>query len=209
MFAQLKPLDERKIRCDAVIARRGGKTAKIPGAALFMQSVQDLSIGGRFGGAQYQYTLQAENLEDLNHWAPILLQRLQKLPGIYDVNTDQQVRGLQSSLVIDRDAASRLGVNMTDIDNTLGDAFGQRQVSNIYRGLNQYHVVLEVSNNYTQGPEGLHHIYVPSNTGALIPLSSFAHYEPSNTSLSVNPQALYPSITLSFTPAHPLALPDS
>jgi multidrug efflux pump len=209
MFAQLEPLDERKMNSDQVIARLRGKTAKIPGASLFMQSVQDLSIGGRFGGAQYQYTLQAENLGDLNHWAPILMDRLKKLPGIYDVNTDQQVRGLQSSLVVDRDTASRLGVNMTDIDNTLGDAFGQRQVSNIYKGLNQYHVVLEVSDNFTSGPEGLNHIYVPSNTGAVIPLSSFAHYVPSNTSLSVNHQGLYPSITLSFNLAPGMALGDA
>src|SRR3989454_4546178 len=209
MFAQLKPLEERKVSSDQVIARLRGKTSKIPGATLFMQSVQDLTIGGRFGGAQYQYTLQAENLSDLNHWAPILMDRLKTLPGIYDVNTDQQVRGLESSLVVDRDTASRLGVNMTDIDNTLGDAFGQRQVSNIYKGLNQYHVVLEVSNHYTQGPEGLHHIYVPSNTGALIPLSSFAHYQPSNTSLFVNHQGLYPSITLSFNLGQGLALGDA
>jgi multidrug efflux pump len=134
------------------------------------------------------------------------MDRIQKLPGIYDVNTDQQVRGLQSSLVVDRDTASRLGVNMADIDNALGDAFGQRQVSNIYKGLNQYHVVLEVSDNYTQGPEGLSHIYVPSNTGKAIPLNSFAHYEPSNTSLSVNHQGLYPSITLSFNIAPGMAL---
>ena len=206
MFAQLKPLEERKLSSDQVIARLRGKSAKIPGAALFMQSVQDLSIGGRFGGAQYQYTLQAENIEDLNHWAPVLMAQLQKLKGIYDVNTDQQVRGLQSSLVVDRDSASRLGVSMTDVDNALGDAFGQRQVSNIYKGLNQYHVVLDVSGNYTQGPEGLNHIYVPSTTGKVIPLSSFAHYEPTNTSLSVNHQGLYPSITLSFNIAPGMAL---
>jgi multidrug efflux pump len=206
MFAQLKPLDERKMSSDQVIARLRGKTAKIPGAQLFLQSVQDLSIGGRFGGAQYQYTIQAESVAELNYWAPIIMKRFQKVPGIHDVNTDQQVRGLQSSLVVDRDTASRLGVNMTDIDNTLGDAFGQRQVSNIYRGLNQYHVVLEVSDQYTQGPEGLSHVYVPSNSGALIPLSSFAHYEPSNTSLSVNHQGLYPSITLSFNVEPGMAL---
>jgi multidrug efflux pump len=198
MFAQLKPLDERKMSSDQVIARLRGKTARIPGAQLFMQSVQDLSIGGRFGGAQYQYTLQAENLADLNHWAPILQDKMRTLPGIYDVNTDQQVRGLESNLVIDRDTASRLGVNMADIDNTLGDAFGQRQVSNIYKGLNQYHVVLEVSDKYTQGPDGLRQIYVPTSSGGVVPLSSFAHYEHSNTSLSVNHQGLYPSITLSF-----------
>jgi len=198
MFAQLKPLDERNMSSDQVIARLRGKTAKIPGAQLFMQSVQDLSIGGRFGGAQYQYTLQAENLADLNHWAPILQEKMRTLPGIYDVNTDQQVRGLESNLVIDRDTASRLGVSMSDIDNTLGDAFGQRQVSNIYKGLNQYHVVLEVSEKYTQGPDGLRQIYVPTGSGGVVPLSSFARYEHSNTSLSVNHQGLYPSITLSF-----------
>ncbi len=137
------------------------------------------------------------------------MQRLKNLPGIFDVNTDQQVRGLQSSLVIDRDTASRLGVNMTDIDNTLGDAFGQRQVSNIYKGLNQYHVVLEVSDQYTQGPEGLSHIYVPSSSGKVVPLSSFAHYVPTNTSLSVNHQGLYPSITLSFNLGAGLALGDA
>ena len=198
LFAQLKPLEERKVSSDQVIARLRSKAAKIPGAQLFMQSVQDLSIGGRFGGAQYQYTLQAENLADLNHWAPILQEKMRTLPGIYDVNTDQQVRGLESSLVIDRDTASRLGVSMSDVDNTLGDAFGQRQVSNIYKGLNQYHVVLEVSDQYTQGPEGLRHIYVPTRSGSVVPLSSFAHYEHSNTSLSVNHQGLYPSITISF-----------
>ena len=198
MFAQLKPLEERKMSSDQVIARLRSKTAKIPGAQLFMQSVQDLSIGGRFGGAQYQYTLQAEKLADLNYWAPILQEKMRTLPGIYDVNTDQQVRGLESNLVIDRDTASRLGVSMSDIDNTLGDAFGQRQVSNIYKGLNQYHVVLEVSDQYTQGPEGLRNIYVPTSSSAVVPLSSFAHYEHSNTSLSVNHQGLYPSITLSF-----------
>jgi len=198
MFAQLKPLDERKLSSDQVIARLRSKTAKIPGAQLFMQSVQDLSIGGRFGGAQYQYTLQAENIADLNHWAPILQEKMRTLPGIYDVNTDQQVRGLESDLVINRDTASRLGVSMADIDSTLGDAFSQRQVSNIYKGLNQYHVVLDVSDKYTQGPDGLRQIYVPTNSGAVVPLSSFAHYEHSNTSLSVNHQGLYPSITLSF-----------
>jgi len=206
MFAQLKPLEVRKISADQVIARLRGKTANIPGAQLYLQAVQDLSIGGRFGGAQYQYTLQAESVADLNHWAPILMQRFQKIPGVYDVNTDQQVRGLQSSLVIDRDTASRLGVNMTDVDNTLGDAFGQRQVSNIYKGLNQYHVVLEVSDQYTQGPEALDHVYVPSSSGKVVPLSSFAHYEHSNTSLSVNHQGLYPSITLSFNIAPGMAL---
>jgi multidrug efflux pump len=198
MFAQLKPLGERKLSADQVIGRIRRKTAKIPGAALYLQSVQDLSIGGRFGGAQYQYTLQADNLNDLTHWAPILKDRMARIPELRDINTDQQMKGLEASLVIDRDTASRLGVNVLDIDNTLGDAFGQRQVSNIYKGLNQYHVVLEVARGLQQGPQALSLIYVPSNTGKLIPLSAFAHYEPSNTALSVNHQGVFPAITLSF-----------
>jgi len=198
MFGQLKPLSERKLSVDQVIARIRTKTAKIPGAALYLQAVQDLSVGGRFGGAQYQYTLQADNLRDLTHWAPIIMQRLQKIPELRDVNSDQQMHGLQSSIVIDRDTAGRLGVAVQDIDNTLGDAFGQRQVSNIYKGLNQYHVVMEVAPEFQQSPEALKSIYVPSKSGKLVPLGAFAHYEPSNTALSVNHQGIFPAITLSF-----------
>jgi multidrug efflux pump len=209
MFAQLKPLKERKLSSDQVIARLRGKLAKIPGASLYLQSVQDLSIGGRYGGAQYQYTLQADQVSDLNYWAPLLMQRMSKIPELRDLNTDQQIRGLQSSLVIDRDTASRLGVNVQAIDNTLGDAFGQRQVSNIYKGLNQYHVVLEVLPEFQQSPEALKTIYVPANSGKLIPLSAFSHYEPSNTALSVNHQGQYPSITLSFNLAVGAALGDA
>jgi multidrug efflux pump len=198
MFAALKPLSERKISADEVIARIRTNTANIPGASLFLQAVQDISIGGRFGGAQFQYTLQADNLNDLNHWAPILMQRMSLIPELRDVNSDQQMKGLQSSLVIDRDTASRMGVNVLDIDNTLDDAFGQRQVSNIYKGLNQYHVVMEVTPDLQAGPEALSQLYVPSSTGRLIPLSAFARYEPSNTPLSVNHQGIFPAITLSF-----------
>ena len=210
MFAQLKPLEQRnRMSSDEVIARIRRKAAKIPGATLFMQSVQDLSIGGRFGAAQYQYTLQAENLNDLNAWAPKLLEAIKKIPGINDANSDQQVRGLQSTLVVDRDTASRLGVSFQDVDNTLSDAFGQRQVSNIYKGLNQYHVVLDVLPQYTQGPDGLNHIYLPSSSGKVVPLSAFAHYEPTSTSLSVNHQGLIPSITLSFNLDPTLPLGDA
>src|SRR5438309_1870065 len=198
MFGQLKPLSERKLSIDQVIARIRMKTARIPGAALYLQAVQDLSVGGRFGGAQYQYTLQADNLSDLTHWAPIIMQRLQKIPELRDVNSDQQMHGLQSSIVIDRDTAGRLGLAVQDIDNTLGDAFGQRQVSNIYKGLNQYHVVMEVAPEFQQSPEAVKSIYVPSKSGKLVPLSAFAHYEPSNTALSVNHQGIFPAITLSF-----------
>jgi multidrug efflux pump len=198
MFAQLKPLQERKISADQVIARLRGKTANIPGAALYMQSVQDVNVGGRFSGAQYQYTLQADNLSDLYKWAPIVMKRMRQIPDLRDINSDQQNKGLQSFLQVDRDTAGRLGVDVKDVDNALGDAFGQRQVSTIYKGLNQYHVVLEVGPEFQENPSALEFIYVPSNTGKLVPLSSFAHYEHSNTSLSVNHQGIFPAITLSF-----------
>jgi multidrug efflux pump len=198
MFGQLKPLSERKLSSDQVIARIRSKSSKIPGAQLLLQSVQDLNVGGRFGGAQYQYTLQADNLSDLTHWAPLIMQRLQKIPELRDVNSDQQMRGLQSTVVIDRDTASRLGVAVQDIDNTLGDAFGQRQVSNIYKGLNQYHVVMEVEPSAQQSPDALNSIYVPSKSGKLVPLSAFAQYEHTNTALSVNHQGIFPAITISF-----------
>jgi len=198
MFAQLKPLDERKINSDLVIARLREKTANIPGAALFMQSAQDVTVGGRFSAAQYQYTLQADNLDDLYHWTPILMERMRQIPELRDVNSDQQNKGLQSYLHVDRDTAGRLGVSMQDIDNALGDSFGQRQVSNIYKGLNQYHVVMEVAPEFQQNPNALKYIYVPSNTGKLVPLSTFSRYEHSNTALSVNHQGIFPAITISF-----------
>ncbi len=171
-----------------------------------MQSVQDVNVGGRFSGAQYQYTLQADNLDDLYHWAPIIMARMHQIPELRDINSDQQDKGLQSYLAIDRDTAGRLGVSVQDIDNTLNDAFGQRQVSNIYKGLNQYHVVLEVAPDYQENPEGLNYIYVPSSSGKLVPLSAFSHYEHSNTALSVNHQGIFPAITLSFNLAQGASL---
>jgi multidrug efflux pump len=198
MFGQLKPLDERKLSIDEVIARVRKATSKVPGAVLYLQAVQDLSVGGRGSAAQYQYTLQADNLEDLKRWAPVLQRRFATIPELRDVNSDQQMHGLQASLIVDRDTASRLGVSMVAIDNTLNDAFGQRQVSNIYKGLNQYHVVLEVMPSAQQSPEALKSIYVPATGGRVVPLSAFAHYEPSNTALSVNHQGIFPAITLSF-----------
>jgi multidrug efflux pump len=198
MFGQLKPLNERKISADEVIARIRKATSKVPGAVLYLQAVQDLTVGGRGSAAQYQYTLQADNLDDLTHWAPLVQARLSKIPELRDVNSDQQMHGLETSLVIDRDTAGRLGVSMSTIDNTLSDAFGQRQVSTIYKGLNQYHVVLEVMPSAQQDPAALRSIYVPAATGNLVPLSAFAHYEPSNTALSVNHQGIFPAITLSF-----------
>jgi multidrug efflux pump len=197
-FAQLKPLSERKISADLVIERLRPKLEVIPGASLFLQAVQDINVGARFAGAQYQYTLQADRLSDLIEWAPRLMERMAKIPELRDVNTDQQLNGLQASLVIDRDTAGRLGVSVSAIDNTLNDAFGQRQVSNIYKGINQYHVVLEVLPQFQRAPETLSNIYASSNTGKLIPLSAFAHFEPSTSALTVNHQGIFPAITLSF-----------
>ncbi len=197
-FAQLKPLSERKISADMVIERLRPKLEAIPGASLFLQAVQDINVGGRFAGAQYQYTLQADRIGDLVEWAPRLMERMSKIPELRDVNTDQQLKGLEASLVIDRDTAGRLGVSVAEIDNTLNDAFGQRQVSNIYKGINQYHVVLEVLPEFQRNPETLANIYAASNTGKLVPLSSFAHFEPSNSALTINHQGIFPAITLSF-----------
>ncbi|MGC1617961.1 MAG: efflux RND transporter permease subunit, partial [Candidatus Acidiferrum sp.] len=198
MFGQLKPLSERKISVDEVIARIRKATAKVPGAVLYMQAVQDLSMGGHSTAAQYQYTLQSDNLGDLTHWAPLLEQKLAKIPELRDVNSDQQMHGLESSLIVDRDTAGRLGVSMEDVDNTLNDAFGQREVSTIYKGLNQYHVVLEVMPSAQQDPTALKSIYVPTSSGSLVPLSAFSHYEPSSTAISVNHLGIFPAITLSF-----------
>ncbi|HEY4905830.1 MAG TPA: multidrug efflux RND transporter permease subunit [Candidatus Acidoferrum sp.] len=198
-FAQLKPLGKRKTSADEVIERIRPKLEKIPGASMFLQAVQDINVGGRFSGAQYQYTLQADNLTDLVGWAPRLMERMKSIPTLRDVNTDQQLNGLQAQLVIDRDTAGRLGVPVSEIDNTLNDAFGQRQVSNIYKGINQYHVVLEVEPQYLRDPETLKNIYAASTTtGKLIPLSSFSHFEPAKSALTVNHQGIFPAITLSF-----------
>src|SRR4029077_15997166 len=155
MFAQLKELRMRKASSEEVIARLREKLAVIPGATLYLQSVQDVRVGGRGSNSEFQYTLQSENLDYLYHWAPLLLAQLSKIPELRDVNSDHQVHGLAERLAIDRDTAARLGVSMSAIDNTLNDAFGQRQVSNIYKGLNQYHVVLDVAPEYQENPDAL------------------------------------------------------
>jgi len=173
---------------------------------LFMQSAQDLTIGGRQSQAQFQYTLQGESLDELNHWAPLLLQKLRALPELRDVNTDQQDKGLQETVIIDRDTAARLGVATADIDNALYDAFGQRQVSIMYRPLNQYHVVMEVAPDFSQSTEALQNIYVRASNGTPVPLASFAHFGPSNTPLAVAHQSQYPAVTLSFNLAPNVSL---
>jgi multidrug efflux pump len=198
MFVQLKPIEQRKLAVDLVIQRLRRNLAPVPGATLYLQAVQDVRMGGRAAASQYQYTIQATHLDDLIHWAPILLKEIAKIPEVRDANSDQQMKGLQSTLVVDRDSASRMGVSMAMVDNTLNDAFGQRQVSTMYQGLNQYHVVLEVAPPFWQSPTALRDIYVPATSGTLVPLGSFAHYEDTMTALNVNHQGQFPSVTISF-----------
>jgi multidrug efflux pump len=198
MFVSLKPLAERKLSADQVITRLRGKLAREPGANLFLQAAQDIRMGGRQSNAQYQYTLLADQLDDLRIWGPRILQVLNHLPELADVNTDQQDKGLQTTLVIDRDTASRLGVTPALIDATLNDAFGQRQVSTIYNPLNQYRVVMEAAPQYWQSPAALNNVYVSTSTAAQVPLSAFAHYEPTSTALGVNHQGQFVATTISF-----------
>ena len=208
-FIQLKPLEQRKLSVDEVIARLRPKLSKVPGAQLFMQPVQDIRIGGRSSNTQYQYTLSADSLAELNTWAPKLLEALREIPGLRDVNSDQQTNGKESTLVIDRDTAARFGISPQQIDDALYDSFGQRQVSTMFTTLNQYHVVMEAELGLQQNPQGLEHIYVRGKSGIPVPLSVFTSYKPSTTPLSVNHQGQFPAITLSFNLAPGAALGDA
>lgn len=208
-WISLKPLDVRKASAQQVIARLRRRLAAIPGATLYMMAAQDIHIGGRMSNSQYQYTLQSDSLQALNEWAPKLLAKLKTIPIILDANSDQQIHGLTSELVIDRATASRLGVSPYAIDTTLYSAFGQRQVSTMYTGINQYHVVLEVAPEFQQNPSELQEIYVRSNSGTLIPISAFTHLRTTMNSITVNHQGLYPSITLSFAIAPGTALGEA
>jgi multidrug efflux pump len=206
MFVALKPLSERRQTADQVIARLRVTLAKEPGANLFLQPVQDIRIGGRQSNAQYQFTLQADDLAELRLWEPKIRTALNDLPELADVNTDQQDKGLQTSLVIDRETASRLGVTPKLIDATLDDLFGQRQVSTIYAQLNQYHVVMEAAPEYWQSSDVLKTVYVTSASGAQVPLSAFATYGPTNTALGVNHQGQFVASTISFNLAPDVSL---
>jgi multidrug efflux pump len=198
MFVTLKPLSQRKISSDKVIARLRPKLSHVPGATLYFQSVQDLQIGGRQSNAQFQYTLSGENLAELYEWAPKLTAQLRKIPQLKDVNSDQQISGLEANVVIDRDTAARLGITAQQIDAVLYDAFGQEQISTIYQTLNQYHVVMEVNPKFQLTPDALKSVYVITGSGAQVPLAAFAHFAPANTSLSVNHQGQFPCVTISF-----------
>ena len=196
--AELKPLEMRKISADQIIARLRQKTAVIPGATLYMQAIQDVRTGGRSSSSQYQYTLEGDNVSELEEWAPQVMQAVQKLPDLRDVATDQQDQGLQATLVVDRDTASRLGIQQQTIDNTLYDAFGQRQVSTIYTELNQYHVVMEVEPRFQRSTDAIQGLYVRSLNGTQVPMSTFTHFERKKSALQVNHQGQFPAITISF-----------
>ena len=198
MFVTLKPISERKLSADRVIARLRGKLAREPGARLFLVPVQDIRVGGRQANAQYQFTLRADDLEELRIWEPRVRRALGQLPELVDVNTDQEDRGLQTSLTIDRDTAAKLGITPRMIDTTLNNAFGQRQVSTIYNPLNQYRVVMEAAPEFWQSPETLKNVYVSAPGGAQVPLAAFSRYEPTNTPLGVNHQGQFAASTISF-----------
>jgi multidrug efflux pump len=167
VFMSLKPIQERKISADQVIRRLRGQLAQVPGASLFLQAVQDIRVGGRAANAQYQFSLQADTVDELYTWAPKILAELQRVPQLADVNSDQQNRGLEIDITIDRETAARLGISVAQIDNTLYDAFGQRQVSTIYNARNQYHVVMEVAPKYWQNAETLKDVYVSTSGGSV------------------------------------------
>jgi multidrug efflux pump len=205
----LKPRDQRRASADEIIARLQPKLAAVEGITVYMQQVQDLQVETRISRTQYQYTLEDADSQELQQWAPRLLQKMQQLPQLRDVASDQQLSGLQTSLRIDRDTASRLGILPQTIDDTLYDAFGQRQVSTIFTQLNQYHVVLEVKPEFQQDPEALRHLYVRSSSGDQVPLSAFTSFEQTAAPLSVNHQGQFPAVTLSFNLAPGVALGDA
>lgn len=198
IFIILKPQSERKVSADLVINRLRPKLNKEPGANLYLQTDQDIRMGGRAGNAQYQYTLQGDDLKELQDWEPRIREAITKLPLVTDVSGDKQDQGLQTLLTIDRDAAARLGVTVKMIDSVLNGAFGQRQVSTIYAPLNQYYVIMEVAPQYWQNPESLRSIYIVTANGAQVPLSAISHFEPSTAPLGVNHQGQFAASTISF-----------
>ncbi|HWT55198.1 MAG TPA: efflux RND transporter permease subunit, partial [Rhodocyclaceae bacterium] len=202
MFMTLKPIGKgegkRQISADAVINRLRPKLSHEPGANAFLVAAQDIRVGGRPSNAQYQYTLQADELSDLRTWEPQIRNALAKLPELTDVNTDQQDKAAQTSIIIDRDKAMQLGLSMRTIDTALSNAFSQRQVGIIYNPLNQYRVVMELAPQWLQNPDTLKNFYIGGSNGAQIPLSAFAYLKSTNTPLQVNHQSGFPASTLSF-----------
>ncbi len=209
VFIALKPLAQRKSTADQIINRLRPKLAVVPGATLYLQAVQDVRIGGRQSAAQYQYTIQSDNLQALNHWGAVLLKAFKGIRQLTDMNSDAQNKGLESNLVIDRATASRLGITPQDIDNVLYDAFGEREIATTYTPLNQYYVVMVVDPSFWQDPTALENIYVAGSGGGMVPLSAFTHYEAGTAPLAVNHSSVFPSVTFSFNLAPGVALGDA
>ncbi len=205
----LKPRDQRKDDALQVIRRLQPKLNQVPGITLYLQPVQDLTVEDRVSRTQYQYSLEDPSAKELGYWVPRVLEKLKTLPELRDVTSDQLNNGLQAALVVDRDTASRFGITPQAIDDTLYDAFGQRQVSTIFTQLNQYHVVLEVDPQYQQDPNALKSLYVRSSTGDQVPLSAFTHFEPETAPLALNHQGQFPAVTVSFNLAPDVSLGDA
>ena len=209
LFISLKPLAERKITADLIIARLRPKLARVPGATLFLQAAQDLRVGGRQSNAQYQFAMRGDNLDDLTKFAPQMVEQLKRIPLLADVSSDQQNGGLQSLIHYDRDTAARFGITSQAIDATLYDAFGQRPVSTMYTALNQYHVVMEAAPEYWQDPAFLNQIYVHSPAGNEVPLSAFTRFQSTTAPLTVTHDGLFPAVTISFNLRPGVALGDA
>ncbi|MFZ0480679.1 MAG: efflux RND transporter permease subunit [Terriglobales bacterium] len=208
IYIALKPLKDRKISAADIINRLRPKMARLPVAQAFLQAAQDIRIGGRASAALYQYTIQADNVDDLNKWGPILLANMKRIHGLQDVNSDQQNGGLQSYVSYDRTAAAQVGLTPQQLDSTLYSAFGQEETSVIFKPLNQYYVILEVAPPYWQSPAGLKNIYLPNGKGS-VPLNSVAKFQTNTAPLSVAHSGLFPSVTVSFNLADGLALSDA
>jgi hydrophobe/amphiphile efflux-1 (HAE1) family protein len=198
VFIQLKPHDQRDLTSNQIIQRLRPKVAKVEGVKFYMQSGQDISIGGRLSRTLYQYTLTDTDSDELNHWAPIIEQAMRKMPELQDVASDQQIAAPHLAVEIDRDAASRMGISPSLIDETLYDAFGQRQVANLYTSTSQYKLILEVQPEFQEDPTALSKIFVIGPGGAQIPLSAFTRFVPKVEALSINHQGQFPAVTLSF-----------
>jgi len=209
VWLQLKPLGVRKSSVDQVIDRLRAKTESMPGATLYLQANQDIRIGGRQSNGEYQYTLQSQDLKLLDQWGPKVLEQMRKLPQIADVSSDLENSGLSSNVEVDRDTASRLGLTAQAVDSALYDAFGQRQVSTMYKSINQYHVVLALEQQWWSSPDFLEKIYVQTPRGTAVPLSAFAHFTEGLTPLSLPHQGQFPSATMSFNLPNGVSLSDA
>ena len=209
LYVALKPLGARKASASQIINRLRPQLNRLPVASAFLQAVQDLRIGGRSSNAMYQYTIQANNVQDLSKWGPVLLAAMKKLPGLQDVSSDQQNGGLDELMTYDRVTMAKLGLTVQSLDSALYSAFGQSEVSIIYTQLNQYYVVLEVAPQYWQSPEGLKDIYLLSSSGNNIPLLAVAKGQANTTPLAINHTGLFPSVTVSFNLAPNVSLSNA